>query len=85
MMGYITAKADSVVVMLCRIPCASLAAQKSTNWEAEDWKPVISERQIVSWILKVPTQQQQLRCRQITAAQILRLEEMWKVRITTSI
>ncbi|CAD5209734.1 unnamed protein product [Bursaphelenchus xylophilus] len=78
MMGYITAKADSVVVMLCRIPCASLAAQKSSNWEAEDWKPLISERQIVSWILKVPTQQQQMRCRQITAAQINRLEEMWK-------
>lgn len=75
---YITAKADSVVVILCRIPCASLAAQKSNNWQAEDWKPLVGEKQVVSWLLKVPPHQHQMRVRQITTSRINRLEELWK-------
>jgi regulator of nonsense transcripts 1 len=78
MMGYITAKADSVVVMLCRIPCAQQAAQKSNNWQAEDWKPLVDEKQIVPWLVKSPTHQQQMRVRQITTSKINRLEELWK-------
>lgn len=78
MIGYIAAKSDSVVVMLCRIPCASNAAQKSTNWQADDWKPLIGEKQIVPWLLKVPSHQQQMRVRQITTSKINRLEELWK-------
>jgi regulator of nonsense transcripts 1 len=64
--------------MLCRIPCASQAGQKSSNWDAEDWKSLISEKQIVPWLLKVPSHQQQMRVRQITTSRITRLEELWK-------
>lgn len=49
------------------------------NWNAEDWKALISERQLLSWLVKVPTETEQLRSRQITASQINRLEELWKV------
>lgn len=51
---------------------------KNANWSADEWKPLIHERQILSWLIKHPTQQGQLRARQITAAIINRLEELWK-------
>lgn len=77
-LGYIPAKADSVVVILCRQPCASQTSLKNMNWHADDWKPLIHDRQLLSWLVKVPSEQEQLRSRQVTAAQINRLEELWK-------
>ncbi|KAI6203022.1 hypothetical protein M3Y94_00508800 [Aphelenchoides besseyi] len=77
LLGFLKAKTDSVVVMLCRIPCASLA-QKNSNFDAEEWKPLIQDHQIVSWVLKPPSTQQQMRARQITTSKINRLEELWK-------
>uniref|UniRef100_A0A915CYN8 Upf1 domain-containing protein n=1 Tax=Ditylenchus dipsaci TaxID=166011 RepID=A0A915CYN8_9BILA len=61
MLGYIPAKGDSVVVILCRQPCASQIAIKNGNWHADDWKPLIDERQILPWIIKAPSEQEQLR------------------------
>ncbi|KAI1731651.1 RNA helicase (UPF2 interacting domain) domain-containing protein [Ditylenchus destructor] len=78
MLGYIPAKADSVVVILCRQPCATQTAIKNVNWHADDWKPLIHDRQLLSWLVKVPSEHEQLRTRQVTASQINRLEELWK-------
>lgn len=33
MLGYIPAKADTVVVVLCRSPCASQAVLKDHSWQ----------------------------------------------------
>lgn len=101
-LGYVPAKADTVVVVLCRTPCANQAVLKDYNWQViflfhgfslivlanidhtyiikvDEWKPLIHDRQLLSWLVKVPSSQEQLRARQITAAQINRLEELWKV------
>ncbi|KJH51571.1 hypothetical protein DICVIV_02204 [Dictyocaulus viviparus] len=78
MLGFIPAKADSLVVILCRHPCAQIASQKDPNWQGEEWKPLIHERQLLSWIVNVPSEQAQLRARHITAAQASRLEDLWK-------
>uniref|UniRef100_A0A1I8BRP6 DNA helicase n=1 Tax=Meloidogyne hapla TaxID=6305 RepID=A0A1I8BRP6_MELHA len=78
LLGFIPSKTDSVVVILCRQPCAQQNTLKNANWSAEDWKPLIHERQVLSWLIKIPSQQEQLRARQITAALINRLEELWK-------
>ncbi|KAL3110234.1 hypothetical protein niasHT_015837 [Heterodera trifolii] len=77
-LGFIPSKTDSVVVILCRQPCATQNSLKNANWSAEDWKPLIQERQVLSWLIKIPSQQEQLRARQITASIINRLEELWK-------
>ncbi|VDM24474.1 unnamed protein product [Toxocara canis] len=78
MLGFIPAKADTVVVVLCRAPCANQATLKDANWQVDEWKPLISDRQLLSWLVKVPSEQEQLRARQISAAQINRLEDLWK-------
>jgi regulator of nonsense transcripts 1 len=80
LLGYIPAKADSVVVLLCRQPCASQTSLKDLNWDPAEWKPLIEDRCFLSWLVKVPSEQEQFRARQITAQQINKLEELWKVR-----
>lgn len=80
-LGFIPAKADSVVVLLCRQPCAAQSSLKDMNWDQEQWKPLIADRCFLSWLVKVPTEQEQLRARQISPAQIHKLEELWKDNI----
>lgn len=80
-LGFIPAKADSVVVLLCRQPCAAQNSLKDMNWDQEQWKPLISDRSFLSWLVKIPTEQEQIRARQISAAQINKLEELWKDNI----
>jgi len=49
------------------------------EWNPAQWQPLISDRSFLSWLVKVPSEQEQARARQITAQQINKLEERWKV------
>ena len=51
---------------------------KDVSWDHTKWKPLIEDRSFLSWLVKIPTEAEQLRVRKISAAQINRLEEMWK-------
>lgn len=42
------------------------------------WQPLIQDRCFLKWLVKIPSEQEQLRARQISAQQINRLEELWK-------
>ncbi|KAL6052356.1 ATP-dependent helicase NAM7 [Balamuthia mandrillaris] len=78
LLGFIPAKTESVVVLLCREPCANASGLKDLNWDLSQWLPLIDDRCFLPWLVKVPTEQEQLRARQITAQQINKLEELWK-------
>ncbi|EFP02881.1 CRE-SMG-2 protein [Caenorhabditis remanei] len=77
-LGFIPGKKDQVVVIICRTPCANVAFQNDDNWSPEDWKSVIAEKQLLSWIVNVPSEDQVARARKITATQAVRLEELWR-------
>ncbi|EGC29887.1 hypothetical protein DICPUDRAFT_84133 [Dictyostelium purpureum] len=79
LLGFITAKTESVVVLLCRDPCAS-GPSKEVNWDMSSWQPLINgaEKAFCSWLVKTPSQHDVERSRQISIIQILRLEEFWK-------
>ena len=70
------------VVLFFRHPCAQQANTKDMEWNPAQWQPLISDRSFLSWLVKVPSEQEQARARQITAQQINKLEERWKVNIT---
>ncbi|RDB22295.1 Regulator of nonsense transcripts 1 [Hypsizygus marmoreus] len=76
MLGFIPAKSDTVVVLLCRQPCA--AVSKDISWNAQLWAPLIDDRSFLSWLVKPPSETEQLRSRQISFAQINRLEDLWR-------
>eukprot|EP00039_Didymoeca_costata_P001888 m.55985 g.55985 ORF g.55985 m.55985 type:complete len:1105 (+) comp11014_c0_seq3:109-3423(+) len=78
LLGFIPAKADSVVVLLCRQPCATNSIAKDQNWDLTQWQPLVQDRCFLPWLVKVPDDNEQLRARQITAGQINKLEELWK-------
>eukprot|EP00850_Spirogloea_muscicola_P006406 SM000030S11415 [mRNA] locus=s30:550389:559550:- [translate_table: standard] len=78
LLGFISAKSESVVVLLCREPCLSANGLKDMNWDLSLWQPLIDDRCFLPWLVKVPTEQEQLRARQVSAAQINKLEELWK-------
>ena len=46
--------------------------------DPSQWQPLIQDRQFLAWLVKVPSEQEQLRARQISAQQINKLEELWK-------
>jgi regulator of nonsense transcripts 1 len=48
------------------------------DWDTSQWLPLIDDRCFLSWLVKVPSEQEQLRARQISMEQINRLEELWK-------
>lgn len=78
LLGFISAKTESVVVLLCREPCLSVNALKDMNWDLSQWCPLIDDRCFLPWLVKVPSEQEQLRARQVTAQQINKVEELWK-------
>ena len=62
-----------------RYPCASAqSTSKEMMFDHSKWKPLIEDRSFLSWLVKVPSETDQLRSRKINAAQINKLEEMWK-------
>ncbi|KAG1890848.1 RNA helicase-domain-containing protein [Suillus subluteus] len=76
MLGFIPAKSDTVVILLCRQPCATVS--KDMSWNASLWAPLIDDRSFLSWLVKPPTETEQLRSRQISFNQINRLEDLWR-------
>ena len=76
MLGFIPAKADSVVVLLCRNCLGERALKES--WDLSVWEPIIQNRAFLPWLVKVPSEQEQLRARQISASKIVQLEDLWK-------
>ncbi|GAB9471571.1 Regulator of nonsense transcript [Globisporangium polare] len=78
LLGFIPAKQDSVVVLLCRDPCLQMNALKDLSWDMSQWLPLIDDRSFLPWLVKVPSEHEQLRSRQITSTQIAKLEELWR-------
>ena len=52
LLGFIPAKNDSVVVLLCREPCLSMGALKDLDWDLAQWMPLIEDRAFLSWLVK---------------------------------
>lgn len=55
-----------------------MPASKDVVWDATQWAPLIDDRSFLSWLVKVPTEAEQLRARPVTFRQMNRLEELWK-------
>lgn len=53
LLGFIPAKSESVVVLLCREPCLSVNGLKDMNWDLSQWLPLIDDRCFLDWLVKV--------------------------------
>eukprot|EP00960_Hanusia_phi_P060075 764389-Hanusia_phi.AAC.8 len=78
MLGFIPAKQEQVVVLLCR-QCVQAGGMKDSNWDLSLWLPLIdSNKSFLPWLVKPPSQFEQSRARLLTATQLSKLEEVWK-------
>lgn len=77
-MGFVPASSSSVVVLLCRICVETVPALKDMDWELSQWHPLIQDRKFLPWLIKVPSDKVIVRARDVSAAQMTRLEELWK-------
>ncbi|CAK7269654.1 ATP-dependent RNA helicase [Sporothrix epigloea] len=77
-LGFIPAKSDTVVVLLCRQSCITSSSAKDIHWDISRWQPLIEDRQFLSWLVARPSDAEQLRARHLPAAMMARLEVVWK-------
>lgn len=77
-LGFISAKADTVVVILCRHPCASAPAGKDMNWDTAQWEPIITDRAFIPWLVSVPSEDELSRARKVSPGEMMKLEDLWK-------
>jgi len=66
------------IATLLRQPCAAMQNSKDIVWDTSQWSPLIEDRSFLSWLVKVPSEQEQLHARPISFQQINKLEEVWK-------
>lgn len=78
LLGFIAAKTESVIVLLCRSPCLSSGALKGNNWDLSQWLPLIEDRCFLPWLVKPAPEGQIARARPMSAQVMNRLEELWK-------
>lgn len=82
MLGFVAAKQESVVVLLCRIPCAQL---RDINWETNEWQPLIDQRKLLLWVATEPLEDAMVHTRAVTHDQIAKLEAQWRLNRDTTI
>jgi len=77
-LGFVPASSSSVVVLLCRVCVETVPALKDMDWELSQWHPLIQDRKFLPWLIKVPSDKQLLRAREISQGQMAKMEELWK-------
>ena len=77
-LGFVPSASTSVVVLLCRVCVETVPELKDMEWELGQWHPLVQDRKFLPWLVKVPSEKQLLVARDLTQAQINKLEELWK-------
>lgn len=80
-LGFVSAKASNCIVLLCR-HCnqdPNNAKDKGADWDLQHWQAIIQDRMIVDWLVNHPKDEDSKKARPVTATQINRVEELWKV------
>ena len=76
--GSLPTQGQDVVVLLCRNCLGETEELKKQGWEVGRWSALIQDKEFVEWLLKVPSEKEQMRARQVTAAQVRKLEDIWR-------
>lgn len=69
---------QNTVVLISRDPEVLASGRKDFDWDMDQWQPIVQNKAFLSWLVKVPSDHDVVRARHLSAAQINRLEELWK-------
>lgn len=84
-LGFVPLKDENTVVLLARDTPPAAPGIKDLSIDMTQWQPLIEDRAFVSWLVKVPSEQEVLRARHLTYQQVTRLEEVWRSNPTASV
>lgn len=76
-LGFIPAKADSVVILLCRQPCVQNGSTDQ-QWDTSKWQPIIEDRSFLPWLVAHPSKEDVALAIPVTIPQMNHIEEAWK-------
>jgi len=77
-LDFVSSKAHSVVVILCRRPCSAQNSLIDTNWNDDKLIQLIKASAFEKWIVNVLTDAELLMARRVSATEISVLGELWK-------
>jgi regulator of nonsense transcripts 1 len=66
LLGFISAKTEYCVILVCREPCLAQISQQDSNFDTTNWMPLIENKAIVKWLVNEPSLEEMKRARQIT-------------------
>ncbi len=69
-----------VLIVAC-FTALLFAAYRDVN----QWLPLIEDRHFLHWLVRPPSEKELLRARQLSAAQLQKLEELWKIDPSASL
>ncbi|KAF0992038.1 hypothetical protein HZS_6761 [Henneguya salminicola] len=78
-LGFVPAKTDSVVLLLCRNPCAYQHTLRDINCDLSQWEPIITEKRFISWLVKIPQENDLIDVRHLSSSQMAVVEEHLRI------
>ena len=85
LLGFIPAKSESVVVLLCREPCLYSNQLQDMDWDVSQWMPLIEDKRFLTWLVNNPSDEEAKRSRNMTTTQMSQMEDLWKVNNTAQL
>lgn len=65
LLGFMPAKTEAYVIILCREPCLRQLSVKESVYDTDNWMPLIENKALLSWLVRPPTEVEHMRSRQI--------------------
>lgn len=65
LLGFMPAKTDAYIILLCREPCLRQLSVKESVYDTDNWMPLIENKALLPWLVRPPTEIEHLRSRQI--------------------
>lgn len=75
LLGFVPAKSESMVLLLCRSPCAYQHTARDIGCDFSEWEPIISDKRFISWLIKIPTGQDLENVKPVSAIEIAQIDD----------
>lgn len=79
-LGFVPAKTESVVVLLCRICVETVHSLKSLDWDLSEWVSLIADKRFLTWLVREPASEIAKLHVVPPVAKQHQLEELWKTK-----
>lgn len=77
LLGFLESKDKKTGIILCREPCLATCKLEDDNFEKNSWKPLITDKKLLEWIIPSPDENELYKCQKIGIRKMTKLEDRW--------